>query len=256
VPPEDRAPGLDADPGASVTRRSVGAALRAGWLFALDLLRMIWRWLVFGVLVSALITVLVEPDSLSFEGIGGGLMAMLLSLVISLPLYVCATASVPIAAALVHAGLPTGAALVFLMAGPATNIATIGAIARGLGGRAVTAYLATIVVGSVGLGLAYEAWIGLEAVSLGADLHDHATWWALASAVVLCGLLAWFVIEDLRGWFRPRAASTGCGTAGPHTCCSPAAVASAPACCEPAAPPSAGSGCCGERSVEAPTGHD
>jgi hypothetical protein len=55
---------------------------------------------------------------------------MLVVLVISLPLYVCTTASVPIAASLIAAGMPAGSALVFLMAGPATNVVTIGAVYR------------------------------------------------------------------------------------------------------------------------------
>ena len=79
----------------------------------------------------------------------GGLAAMGVTLVIAVPLYVCATASVPIAAALVASGLPTGAALVFLMAGPATNVATLGAVYRTLGRRPLAIYLSTIIVGSV-----------------------------------------------------------------------------------------------------------
>ena len=80
----------------------------------------------------------------------------LAALAVSLPLYVCATASVPIAAALVANGMPAGAALVFLMAGPATNVATIGAIYRGLGVRSLAVYLATIIVGSMTAAVAFD----------------------------------------------------------------------------------------------------
>ena len=82
---------------------------------------------------------------------GWGLVgAYLGALIFSLPLYVCATASVPIAAALVSAGLPSGAALVFLMAGPATNAATLGAIHRAFGKKVTVSYLGTLVLGSFG----------------------------------------------------------------------------------------------------------
>lgn len=169
-----------------------------------DVLRTIWRWLVFGVLVSAAITSFV-PASF-FQGLAahGELAAMGAVLLVSLPMYVCATASVPIAAALVAGGLPPGAALVFLMAGPATNVATIGAIHRGLGPRALGIYLATIVLGSMGLGWAFGAVIDPSAVR-SAHAHAHQTWWAIASAVVLLGLLGRFVFEDLRRlWERHR----------------------------------------------------
>lgn len=118
--------------------------LRAFIEHSLTLIRSIWAWIVVGVLVSALITSLVPEDSLANLAGFGGLPAMLITLLISLPLYVCATASVPIAAALVISGLPPGAALVFLMAGPATNVATIGAVYRTLGKRSLGIYLVTV----------------------------------------------------------------------------------------------------------------
>ena len=72
-------------------------------------------------------------------------------LLLSIPLYVCATASVPIAAALVSSGLSPAAALVFLMAGPATNISTIGVIYGRFGLKSVVVYLFAILVGSIGV---------------------------------------------------------------------------------------------------------
>jgi copper chaperone CopZ len=129
------------------------------------------------------------------------------TLLISLPLYVCATASVPIAAALVASGMPVGAALVFLMAGPATNVATIGAIYRALGKKALGIYLATIIIGSIGFGLAFEFVIDTTAVAP-MQHHDHTTWWALASAIVLLGLLARFALEDLMSFLKRNQEST------------------------------------------------
>ena len=107
--------------------------LWAGMAHAVDVLRTIWGWLAFGILVSAAITTWIPTESLAAVASWGPLGASLAALALSLPLYVCATASVPIAAAFVAGGLPAGAALVFLMAGPATNVATMGAVFRALG---------------------------------------------------------------------------------------------------------------------------
>jgi len=80
---------------------------------------------------------------------GSGLPAMLVMLVVGIPMYVCATASTPIAAGLILAGVSPGTAMVFLMAGPATNISTLGVIGKELGKRSLIAYLTG--VGAVAL---------------------------------------------------------------------------------------------------------
>ncbi|QDU54449.1 permease [Aeoliella mucimassa] len=184
-----------------VTRpNSAAGAKHRGWRdlveHALEILQSIWGWLVVGVLLSAAISTLVPNSVLTGLAAYGGLAAMAFALVVSLPLYVCATASVPIAAALVAGGLPPGAALVFLMAGPATNAATIGAVKRTLGGRGLTVYLSTIVVGSMAAGLLFDQ--VLSASSMTEHLHEHpATWWNVTSAVVLLLLIVWFAVTDL-----------------------------------------------------------
>ncbi|TWT85735.1 copper exporting ATPase [Posidoniimonas polymericola] len=184
--------------------RSLGEVLS----YAQMLLKSLWRWLVLGVVASALIGVLLPPNALSGLSAGGGavwgdLAAMLLTLVISVPLYVCATASVPIAASLVAGGLPTGAALVFLMAGPATNLATIGAVRKALGGRALAVYLGVIIAGSVAAGLLFEAVIPAAAVTEMLH-HQHQNWWSAASAVVLLALVGKFAAEELAAWRRAK----------------------------------------------------
>ena len=172
------------------------------WQFAVDdLLRMIWRWLLVGVLVSAALSTWIDTGSWAVAGTGGIILALLGALVISLPLYVCATASVPIAAALVTAGLPTGAALVFLMAGPATNIATIGAVRRALGLPVTIVYLATVILGSLAFALLWDIGFGWQvqvADALGHHQHEEATWWGQACAVVLCLLMIRFLWLDWR----------------------------------------------------------
>lgn len=175
--------------------------LRAGFDHGLMLIRSIYLWILVGVVASALITSLVPEESLANVAGFSGLTGMLVVLLISLPLYVCATASVPIAAALVASGLPTGSALVFLMAGPATNIATLGAIYRTLGLRNLSVYLGTIIVGSLGAGLLFDQLI--ESGTVAAALHEHGTsWWSLLSAGVLGLLMLWLAADDVRHWLR------------------------------------------------------
>jgi len=171
----------------------------------IDVIRPIWKWIVFGVVASAAITAWIPPGAMSGWSDLNAALAGLAALAIALPLYVCATASVPIAAALIAQGMPTGAALVFLMAGPATNIATIGAVKRAFGGRVLAVYLATVIIGSVGLAYVYDAFIPFEALgSIGYE-HGHP-WWAWASGFLLGGIFIYFLFDDLRSaWLRRKA---------------------------------------------------
>jgi len=99
--------------------------LRAGFGYAFkDLWNDIAVWFLFGLLLAGVITVLI-PDDIFSRYLGAGLPAMLLMLAVGIPLYICATASTPIAAALILKGVSPGAALVFLLAGPATNLASL-----------------------------------------------------------------------------------------------------------------------------------
>jgi len=117
-----------------------------------ELLGEIGPWFVFGVLLAGLIIALV-PDNLISGYLGNPLLAMAAMLVAGIPMYVCATSSTPIAAALILKGLNPGAALVFLLVGPATNVATLSMVSGMLGKRSVAIYLAAIVVCSFAMGL-------------------------------------------------------------------------------------------------------
>lgn len=187
-----------------------GRGVRELVTHGLDIIHSIWLWLVFGIVASAAINVFLPPSYLSALGSMGILPSALAALAVSIPLYVCATASVPIAAALVAGGLPTGAALVFLIAGPATNVATIGAVYRRFGGRVLALYLGTILAGSFLGAMAFEALLsgsGLQATAA----HDHPTppWWAVLSGLVLLTLFAWFAVSDATRWWRGRKSEIG-----------------------------------------------
>ena len=106
---------------------------------ATDLVRDITLWLLIGLFFAALVQTYVPADFMAQWG--DGILAMLVMVVISVPMYICATASTPIAAGLLLAGVSPGAVLVFMLAGPATNIATLGVVAKELGKRALLGYL-------------------------------------------------------------------------------------------------------------------
>jgi len=161
------------------------------WDHGFEILQSIWIWLVIGMILSAAINVWVPSAWLA--GISGlGIFpAMLLMLVISIPMYVCATASVPIAAALVQGGLDPATALVFLMAGPATNLATIGAIKNRFGNRTTAVYLITLIVGSM-LGAWIFNQLVLSSVSeTPVHLHHHVNWFSQICAGILLMMIAW-----------------------------------------------------------------
>jgi len=161
--------------------------------------RDIGRALVFGIVVSGLIATVVAPKALE-SALGGGLWPMLAAMAVGIPLYVCATASTPIALALIHAGLSPGAALVFLISGPATNSAALTTLWKILGRRAAILYLVTVAVASLATGLAVDGLIGAGALPSsalvpaasamaveGAHVHHDAagSWFETASAVAL-----------------------------------------------------------------------
>lgn len=130
-----------------------------------DLLDDIGSWLMLGVLLAGLIGVFMSPGMIEAY-LGDGLFSMVVMLVVATPLYVCATASTPIAAALVLKGLSPGAALVFLLAGPATNVATITVVTRLLGKRTTVIYVASILVTSLLFGLMVNGIYGFSGFSV------------------------------------------------------------------------------------------
>ena len=127
---------------------------------------------------------------------GNGIIAMTVIILVSIPMYICATASTPIAAGLLLAGVSPGAVLVFMLAGPATNIATIGVIAKELGRRAVIAYLFGVIVVGVLFGFFTDYLIakyGFVVSPMVAMEHEILPFWFS----LLCGLVLLFLIGRL-----------------------------------------------------------
>lgn len=155
----------------------------------------IGKWLVVGLIVAGLITTLV-PDAWFATFKDNSLLSILLVLAISVPMYVCATGSIPIAVALMMKGLTPGAALVLLMAGPACNVASLLVIRKVLGRRTQLIYLAAIVLGAVtfALGIDYllpRQWFTSSLLMQNGCCHEeHIGWFSILCTIALLLMLA------------------------------------------------------------------
>lgn len=168
------------------------ALIRAADYAFVELLQDISKWLIIGFLVAALISVVLPNDFFSaFKGLG--LLEILVVLAASVPIYICATGSIPIAAVLLMKGVSPGAALVFLMAGPATNVATMTVLGKTMGRKSLLIYLATITGGAIIFGLLTNWLIPADfilqyVVHIHGDGEGHEMlpkWLMLTSAIIL-----------------------------------------------------------------------
>ncbi len=152
------------------------------------------KWLVIGLVLAAIISALIPDDFFELLNLSP-IWQMLMILVVSIPLYVCATGTIPLAAVLILKGISPGAAFVLLMAGPATNVATITMIGKVLGKKSLSTYLATIIIGALTFGLIIDYALPLEWFTQIADehlAHNHgqsSTWWQISSGILLLGLI-------------------------------------------------------------------
>ncbi|EKE75642.1 SO_0444 family Cu/Zn efflux transporter [Gallaecimonas xiamenensis] len=164
---------------------------RQGWRFATrDLVDDSAKWLLIGLVFAALVVTYVPTSFLSQWG--GGLSAMVVMILVGIPMYICATASTPIAAGLLLGGVSPGAVLVFLLAGPATNAAAIGLVRQELGNRALLAYLAGVTLPAIAFGYLTNYLAGLWPAGVSGQGGDHdllPTWLSLGSALVLAALM-------------------------------------------------------------------
>jgi uncharacterized membrane protein YraQ (UPF0718 family) len=172
---------------------SLTTRLKAGLHYSFgELLGDIGPWFLIGVVLAGLIITLV-PDNLISGYLGNPLLAMLAMLAAGIPMYVCATSSTPIAAALILKGLNPGAALVFLLAGPATNVATLSMVSGLLGKRSTAIYLASIIACAFAMGLLVDflyATLQLQSTAIAGQAAELLPdWLKTGAAVLLIGLL-------------------------------------------------------------------
>jgi len=187
--------GVDCHPDEHSRHHTFAEKLKAGFSYAFfDLWRDMAGWFFIGLVLAGLITAFI-PDDIFTRYLGSGLSAMLLMLVIGIPLYICATASTPIAAALILKGVSPGAALVFLLAGPATNITSLTVLLGVLGKRTTLIYFTTIAVCTVLFGLAVEVvyeGLGISAQAMAGQASELIPAWLEQAGVVLLVFLSLF----------------------------------------------------------------
>ncbi|MHB8149770.1 MAG: SO_0444 family Cu/Zn efflux transporter [Desulfobulbia bacterium] len=212
--------GVDCPPAEHANHHTLLEKIRAGMRYAFgELWGDLAGWFFIGLLLAGLISALV-PDDLITAYLGGGLAAMLLMLAFGIPLYICATASTPIAAAMILKGVSPGAALVFMLVGPATNMATISVLVGLLGRRATGVYLACIAITAVLFGLALDAiyaTLGISAKAMVGQAGELLPYPAqLAAALLILALSIKPMYRMIQGWFTKGAggSDSGCGCDG------------------------------------------
>lgn len=187
---------------------SLTEKLRAGFKYAFgELWGDLAGWFLIGLLFGGLITVLV-PDEIITLYLGGGFTAMLLMLAVGIPLYICASASTPIAAALILKGVSPGAALVFLLVGPATNVTSLSVLIGILGKKATGLYLATIAIVSILCGLLLDriyGWLGISAKAVVGQAGEIVPFSVqVTGALIVLALSVRPVYSTISGWIRKR----------------------------------------------------
>ena len=169
--------------------RKMREALRFGFV---EMIEDIGKWLVIGLVIAGLITVFV-PDEFFALFRSNTQLSMLLVLCIAIPMYICATGSIPIAVALMMKGLTPGAALVLLMAGPACNMASILVINKTLGRKSLVLYLVSIITMAILWGHVVDYLLPAEwfqmALSVGRCCIEESTSWLNWSSTIVLGIL-------------------------------------------------------------------
>ncbi|AQS38316.1 putative permease [Shewanella psychrophila] len=172
---------------------------------ATDLVRDTTIWLLIGLFFAAIVQTYVPADFMAQWG--DGILAMLVVVLISVPMYICATASTPIAAGLLLAGVSPGAVLVFMLAGPATNIATLGVVTKELGKRALLGYLGGVLgvalVSGIIVNYLVETYGFVVMPQVGEQHNLLPDFIVYSSGVVLAILMAKVLLEKLpKNWWR------------------------------------------------------
>ncbi|MFN8257243.1 MAG: permease [Bacteroidales bacterium] len=174
-----------------------------------EFLQDIAKWLIIGLLLAAFISLII-PDNFFQEFIHNDFLSMLVVLAVSVPLYVCATGSIPIAAVLIMKGISPGAAFVFLMAGPATNAATITVLGKVIGKKALFGYLASIIGSALFFGFIIDqflprGWFAINHIHHHHDMNHGLPVWLqiLSSALLVIFILNIYFIRYIKNK-KPR----------------------------------------------------
>ena len=161
-----------------------------------EMIQDIGKWLIIGIIGAGLIALFV-PDSLFSTYLSNPILNMFIVLLISVPMYTCSTGSIPLAAVLMMKGLSPGAALVMLMAGPATSIASISVVGKILGKKTLAIYLASIIIGAMTFGLLIDfvlpaSWFSMEMMNheaLHGNHHSDLSLFKTTTSIILIALI-------------------------------------------------------------------
>lgn len=235
--------------GEEAGHKSVGERLGVAWHHGfVTMLKDLAPWLAVGLVLAAAISAGV-PEGWIARHVGDGLWPKVAMLFVGIPLYICATSSTPLAWSLVAAGLSPGAAIVLLLSGPATNVATMSWVVKDLGVRSLVVYLLAIAAVALGAGVLFDAYLAdtiVLASAIGGHEHGGGVWGlvqTMGAGAFSAGLL-WAL------WLRamPSKDAASCCAAEPERagCCGGEAVKRSCCAAEPKADVSLISGgCCG-----------
>lgn len=206
--------GIDCPPEVHKRHHTYFEKMKAGLRYAVvDVWGDIVMWFFVGLLLAGIITALV-PSEFMAGWFGGGLVSMLFMLVFGIPLYICATASTPIAAALILKGVSPGAALVFLLVGPATNITSLSVLIGILGKKSVVRYLLVLSVMAILFGLGVDALyrlIGISPVAIIGEAGEIVPYPIKVAASIILVLLSlrpfWELLKKLHKDDKPNTTS-------------------------------------------------
>lgn len=165
-------------------------------------------WLIAGLVASALIVTFVPSSALA--EISRGPWAMLAMAVVGVPMYICASASTPLAAGLMLAGVSPGAVLVFLLAGPATNMATLGIVHKEMGKRALVSYLTGVVGVAIIFGYLTNFMVDAFSIDIQAELASSNTLLPASISWLSGALLAAIIANDLWKKFKSKQEAGAC----------------------------------------------
>lgn len=187
-----------------------------------DMVGNVSKWLCIGLLLGALIAAFVPDDFFLFLH-EYPLLCMIVVLVLAMPMYTCATGSIPLALALVEKGITPGAALVLLMAGPATSIASMLVVGKAFGKRTLFAYLSSIALGALVFGFIIDTFmmdtfLGTMLPHGSAECHGHGALgiFDYACAALLALLMVYARISHKGG--HCGCGECGCGECGCDEC--------------------------------------
>ncbi len=167
-----------------------------------ELLDDISTWLIIGIVLAGAMLTFIPPDW--FAQWGNGITAMLVMLVVGVPMYICAVASTPVAAGLLVAGVSPGAVLVFLLVGPATNIASFALLKNELGLKVTAMYLFGLSVLSLMMGLLLEWFLEMKQWTIETNITDSHTMLPGVVAWVSAFILIFLIIKPLRRAVIPQ----------------------------------------------------